>query len=141
MTFHVRLDTWVALCADARSVRTDVFIDEQKIPIELEWDDMDACSIHAVAYDDSGWPIGTGRLLPDGHIGRMAVRQALRNKGIGSALLAELMQAAKRRGDHEVMLNAQITAQSFYVRCGFIAEGDEFLEAGIVHVHMRRELT
>jgi predicted GNAT family N-acyltransferase len=137
MRFHLTLDNWPAQCVDARTVRTEVFIVEQQVPVELEWDEMDRDCLHAIAYDDAGAPIGTGRLLPDGHIGRMAVKKSVRGGGIGSAILAALMQAAQQRGDHEVILNAQIQAESFYARFEFVREGDVFMDAGIPHICMR----
>lgn len=140
-TYPLALGTWALLGNDARSIRTEVFIHEQHIPIALEWDDMDACSLHAIAYGNDGQPVGTGRLLPDGHIGRMAVKKSSRGTGIGRAILAALMQAAKQRGDREVKLHAQITAERFYARSGFMREGQEFMEAGIPHIQMRCRLT
>lgn len=137
MQIDIRLGDWEKLGNDARAVRTEVFLIEQRIPIALEWDDMDAVSIHAVAYDAAGQAVGTGRLLPDRHIGRMAVRQARRGEGIGAAILAALMQAARLRGDPDIVLNAQVHAQAFYARFGFVQEGEEFPDAGIPHVAMR----
>lgn len=119
-------------------IRTAVFIVEQQVPVELEWDDMDPLSLHAMAYDDQGTPVGTGRLLPDGHIGRMAVLTPYRNLGVGSAILQTLISHALQRGDSHVVLHAQRQAENFYRRHGFVAEGEEFEEAGIPHVLMRR---
>jgi predicted GNAT family N-acyltransferase len=135
--FHVTLGNWIMQKYDARLVREEVFIVEQHIPVELEWDEMDAVCIHALAYDEAGQVIGTGRLLPDGHIGRMAVTKAARGNGIGGAMLQALMQQAQHRGDHVVVLSAQIHAEPFYRCHGFVRDGEEFMEAGIVHVVMR----
>ncbi|WP_317202975.1 GNAT family N-acetyltransferase [Janthinobacterium sp.] len=132
----IRLGDWSALRADAQLIRFEVFVDEQKVPAEIELDDMDAVSLHAVAYDANGMPIGTGRLLPDGHIGRMAVRKSARGSGTGGALLLALMAQARARGLRRVMLNAQTAAAPFYQRHGFAIEGEEFFEAGIAHVEM-----
>jgi predicted GNAT family N-acyltransferase len=118
-------------------LRLKVFVHEQQVPLELEWDESDAVSVHALAFDCAGNPIGTGRLLPDGHIGRMAVIRSQRGGGAGSAILAALMQHAKARGDREVVLNAQVQARAFYERHGFAGEGGEFLDAGIAHIRMR----
>ena len=96
--------------------------------------------VHAVAYDEAGQPLATGRLLPDGHIGRMAVRKAGRGKGVGGAVLQALIQAARERGDGEVILNAQTHAEGFYNAHGFAREGEEFMEAGIPHITMRAGL-
>ncbi len=133
---NIVLGDWTSLQKDAQTVRYAVFVIEQKIPADLEWDAMDAVCLHAVAYDDNQQPTGTGRLLPDGHIGRMAVMQSARGTGIGAAILRQLMEQAKLRGQHAVQLNAQITAESFYLREGFSREGALFEEAGIAHVHM-----
>lgn len=140
MTLRLALGDWGRLGADAFAVREEVFVQEQKIPLELEQDEMDARSLHAVAYDAHGRAIGTGRLLPDGHIGRMAVCRAERGQGIGGALLEALMAEARRRGDSAVLLNAQIQVEAFYRRYGFERSGPEFSEAGIPHVPMRRPL-
>jgi predicted GNAT family N-acyltransferase len=137
---QIKLGEWSELQVDAQAVRTAVFVDEQKIPAELEWDVMDAQCLHAVAYDSKGNAIGTGRLLPDGHIGRMAVLNTARNCGVGAEILRQLMVQAKIRGIHAVQLNAQISAEPFYKREGFSREGDLFMEAGIQHVHMNKTL-
>ncbi|WMW78926.1 GNAT family N-acetyltransferase [Undibacterium cyanobacteriorum] len=138
--FRIELGEWSDLQEDAQSIRTEVFVFEQKIPAELEWDIMDVQCLHAVAYDEEDRPIGTGRLLPDGHMGRMAVLNRARNCGVGAAILRTLMDQAKMRGHTRVQLNAQTTAESFYLREGFEREGDIFLEAGIDHVHMSKGL-
>lgn len=137
MNFEIRLGTWTELRAFAQSIRHKVFIVEQNVPVELEWDDMDAICVHAVAFDASGQAVGTGRLLPDGHIGRMAVLPAARGTGVGSTILLALMRQAEQRGDQSVLLNAQTYAQAFYRKHGFVAYGDEFMDAGIPHVQMR----
>ena len=140
MTKHtIRLGDWATLGLDATAIRFEVFVDEQKVPAEIELDDMDAVCLHAVAYDDFGAAIGTGRLLPDGHIGRMAVRQPGRGTGVGGAILSLLMQKARERGDTAVVLNAQTVAAPFYARHGFVQQGQVFEEAGIAHVEMRLE--
>ena len=138
MTKHtIRLGDWATLGQDATAIRFEVFVDEQKVPAEIELDDMDAVCLHAVAYDEAGKAIGTGRLLPDGHIGRMAVRQPGRGTGVGGAILTLLMDKARARGDAAVVLNAQIVAAPFYARHGFVQLGEQFEEAGIAHVEMR----
>lgn len=116
-----------------RAVREAVFIVEQRIPADLEWDDDDPVCLHALAEDDERRPIGCGRLLPDGHIGRMAVLAEWRGRGVGAALLAELIDAARKRGHAAARLHAQTHAAPFYARYGFAAEGDDYLEAGIPH--------
>lgn len=132
--------SWDELRAHAQPIRFEVFVDEQKVPADIELDDMDPHCVHAVAYDEAGQPLATGRLLPDGHIGRMAVRKAGRGKGVGGAVLQVLIAAARARGDAEVILNAQSHAEGFYQRYGFAREGEPFMEAGIPHITMRARL-
>ena len=131
---------WEQLRAHAQPIRFEVFVDEQKVPPELELDEMDAVCLHAVAYAEEGTPLATGRLLPDGHVGRMAVLKAGRGKGVGGAVLQTLIEAARARGDREVILNAQTHAEPFYAAHGFAREGDEFMDAGIPHITMRASL-
>jgi predicted GNAT family N-acyltransferase len=137
---EVRLGAWIDLRDEAAPIRYAVFVDEQKVPAEIELDDWDALSLHALALDAQGRVLGTGRLLPDGHIGRMAVLQSARGQGVGTALLRALLQAARARGDREVVLSAQTHAMPFYEKAGFIAEGDEYDDAGIPHRQMRRRM-
>jgi predicted GNAT family N-acyltransferase len=113
-----------------------VFVIEQHVPIELEWDEMDAHCLHAIARNSQGEAVGTGRLLPDGHIGRMAVMASARGTGVGGHILISLMAAAKQRGDHRVMLSAQCHAEGFYAAHGFVVVGEEYMEAGIKHISM-----
>lgn len=128
---------WDALGAEAGRIRLEVFVEEQRVPLEEELDARDAQCLHAIAYDADGQAMGTGRLLPDGHIGRMAVRKPWRGQGVGSLLLTALMDAARRRGDAEVVLDAQLQARPFYARHGFVEEGETFMDAGIPHRVMR----
>lgn len=121
-------------------VREEVFVREQGVPRKLEWDGLDPACIHALVLSRDGEPIGTARLTPDGHIGRMAVRESWRGKGVGKALLEAMMRAARKRGFDHVVLNAQTHARGFYARFGFHAEGVEFLDAGIPHVRMAARL-
>jgi predicted GNAT family N-acyltransferase len=139
-TFTVRRADWERDRESLRCVRTAVFVDEQSVPPALEWDNMDDNCLHVLAEDDRGAPIGTGRLLPDGHIGRMAVLAAWRGRGVGGAILLELLRCAAGHGLSEVVLNAQTHAIGFYARHGFSVEGATFLDAGIEHRHMRRRL-
>lgn len=119
-------------------VRTEVFVVEQGVPAEIERDALDAVCRHAIARDAGGRVVATGRLLPDGHIGRMAVRRAARGAGVGGAVLQALIAEAARRGLREVALAAQTHALDFYLRHGFEAVGEVFMEAGIPHRAMRR---
>jgi predicted GNAT family N-acyltransferase len=137
---RVELGAWEALRAEAAAIRTTVFVHEQHVPAELELDEHDAVSVHALAREAGGRAIGTGRLLPDGHIGRMAVLRDGRGRGTGTALLRALMREARRRGLAEVVLNAQVTAVPFYERHGFRTEGLPYDDAGIEHITMRRRL-
>lgn len=136
--FAVELGDWATQQQAARPVREAVFVVEQKVPLEMEWDADDADSLHAIARDGAGHPIGTGRLLPDGHIGRMAVLPEWRGKGVGAMLLRHLIAAARARGTRRLALHAQTHALGFYAAFGFVAEGPEYDEAGIPHRTMVR---
>ncbi len=144
--YDVRVGGWSELGPDASRVRTEVFIEEQGIPMQMEWDDADpdpGC-IHAVAYNRFGMPLATGRLLEHvpgvAKIGRMAVAQALRGSGVGRAVLEALMKTARARGYREAVLHAQTSAASFYTRAGFVSRGVTFEEVGIPHIEMVRNL-
>ena len=131
--FAVRLCDWSSAAAALRGIRCEVFVVEQGVPEVLEWDDADAHAVHALAEDDAGAPIGCARLLPDGHIGRVAVLRGWRARGVGTALLARLIERARQRGDACAIVNAQVDAMPFYARRGFVASGGVFEEAGIPH--------
>lgn len=139
-SFEIELGDWARLRDVATPIRTTVFVDEQQVPPELEIDEWDERCVHAIARAPDGTPVGTGRLLPDGHIGRMAVLSPWRGTGAGSRLLLALIDAARARGDREVALNAQMHAVPFYRRHGFVEEGEPFDDAGIEHIAMRRRL-
>lgn len=138
--FSVRLADWTGDGERLAAVRREVFVREQRVPEEMEWDGADAACVHAIAEDGTGRAIGTARLLPDGSIGRMAVLAAWRGRGVGGALLRRLLEVAERRGDAEVTLHAQTHACGFYERHGFRRRGEEFMEAGIPHVEMAKRL-
>ena len=140
-SIKVILGDWDSCKRDATLIRHEVFVQEQHVPIEEELDLEDARCIHAVAYDEQGVAVGTGRLLPNAHIGRMAVRASYRGRGVGSDLLRALVNEARRHQHLEVVLAAQVHAQPFYAAHGFVAEGGVFLDAGIEHVTMRHLLT
>lgn len=123
----------------ASPIRFQVFVREQRVPAEIELDDMDAPSLHAIAFENEK-AIDTGRLLPDGHIGRMAILKEWRRRGIGAAILKALIDAAERRGDREIALSAQLHAVEFYRTHGFEPVGDVYEEAGIPHQAMVRAL-
>ena len=140
----VRVGPWSELGRDAQAIRTAVFVEEQRIPAEMEWDEADAACVHAVAYNRFGVPLATGRLLEHvpgvAKIGRMAVVQTMRGSRVGRSVLDALMKAARANGDHEAVLHAQMSAAPFYARAGFSERGPVFDEAGIPHVEMVRTL-
>jgi predicted GNAT family N-acyltransferase len=141
---QVKTGGWAELGDDARRIRTEVFLEEQQIPAEMEWDEGDATGLHAVAYNRLGQAVATGRLLQQrpgiGRIGRMAVHRALRGSGVGRQVLQALLSAAAARGDREAMLHAQRSAEDFYLGLGFMPRGEAFDEAGIAHIEMVRPL-
>jgi predicted GNAT family N-acyltransferase len=137
---RVTLLPWEEARAEASRIRYSVFVEEQRVPEDIELDDCDASSLHALAYDREGHAIGTGRLLPDGHIGRMAVLPAWRGRGAGSSILRAFLEAARGRGHTEVALSAQVHAVDFYRAHGFEPQGEVYEEAGIAHRAMRRLL-
>jgi len=140
----VRVGGWDELGRDAQRIRTEVFVEEQQIPAELEWDEADKGCVHAVAYNRFGMALATGRLLEHvpgvAKIGRMAVVRSMRGSRIGRSVLDALMQAARERGFREAVLHAQLSAAPFYARAGFAERGPQFDEAGIPHVEMVRAL-
>lgn len=136
---RIELLSWEYARAHASPIRFEVFVEEQRVPREIELDEHDAVSVHALVYEN-GKAVATGRLLPDGHIGRMAVLKAWRNRGIGGLMLTRLTERAKERGDREVALSAQIHAVPFYRAHGFRPEGPVYEEAGITHQAMTRRL-
>lgn len=135
---------WGALGAEAQPLRQAVFVGEQKIPAELEWDAADETALHAIARNRFGLTVGTGRLVEAspgiGKIGRMAVMSSVRGSGIGRQVLDALVDAARARGWCEVLLHAQLSAVPFYRRAGFVSQGPVFEEAGIPHQTMTRAL-
>lgn len=139
-SFRVEPADWNADQADLRHVRTEVFIIGQSIPEAEEWDDLDAVSVHVVARDSDGAPIGTGRLTPDHKIGRMAVLASWRGKHVGDAIMRALIERARQLGWPALELHAQSYAIPFYSRFGFEAYGEEFMECEIPHRMMRLAL-
>ena len=138
--FSISRVRWDEAGEQLRAIRTAVFVDEQNVPVELELDGLDAQCLHVVAVSATGEAVGTGRLLPDGHIGRMAVLWPWRGQGVGRALLLELLAAARDGGFGRVELNAQAYAVGFYMRFGFNVVSGEFIDAGIPHCTMRFDL-
>jgi len=140
-TFQAKIAHWPDDAPAMRQVREIVFILEQHVPVELEWDGIDDDCVHVLAKDQNGMAIGTGRLLPDGHIGRMAVLREWRGRGVGSRMIELLMSEARCRHYPKLLLNAQISALPFYEQFGFVGRGDVFDEAGIPHLEMTLALT
>jgi len=136
----MRVGRWEELRGPATSVRMAVFVHEQGIDSHLEMDERDADCVHAVVFDVQGRPVATGRLLPDAHIGRMAVLREERGRGFGAMVLRALIEQARAQAMGEVRLHAQVSAIGFYERAGFTPVGEEYLEAGIVHRTMVRVL-
>jgi YbgC/YbaW family acyl-CoA thioester hydrolase len=144
----IKTGTWNELGADASKLRVAVFVEEQGIPMEMEWDEADKTALHAVAYNRLNEPLATGRLLPSEEIhgvtscklGRMAVHRVMRGSKIGRVVLNALMTAAKDRGDQEIVLHAQRSAENFYAKQGFLARGAPFDEVDIPHQAMVKKL-
>ena len=141
----VQLGPWSQLAEPARAVRSAVFIEEQGIAHDEEWDALDADAVHAVVFNRLGVPVGTGRLLREpqagtARIGRMAVDRTLRGAGVGRQVIEALQQAAAGRGDRRVVLSAQRSAEGFYRRLGYAPVGQPYDEVGIPHIGMQRDL-
>lgn len=141
---RMQLGAWQDLGERAAAVRKAVFIQEQGIAPDIEMDGQDATALHALVTNQLDQPVATGRMvvLSPGvsRIGRMAVHRGLRGARLGRQVLDALVQAAAERGDHEVVLHAQASAQSFYERAGFVVNGPRYEEAGLPHVPMQRLL-
>lgn len=137
---RIELMDWERARKEATRIRFLVFVKEQRVPAEMEMDEWDAKCVHTLAYSQEGGAVATGRLLPDGHIGRLAVLKEWRGMGVGGEILERLVAAARERGDKEVALSAQTHALEFYRRHGFAEEGEVYEEAGIPHQAMRRKL-
>ena len=136
----LQLGSWEAIQTLVAPLRTEVFVDEQGVDQALEWDEHDALCVHAVLCNRLGAPVATGRLLPSvngvAKIGRMAVKRVLRGQRLGDQVLSALMDAARQRGDTEILLHAQCSAEKFYLRQGFRRQGEVFMEANMAHVEM-----
>lgn len=140
----IKTGSWTELKALASPLRYEVFVQEQEIDPELEWDTADETAVHAVVINKLGQAVATGRLLQPqsqvAQIGRMAVNKALRGGSLGRLVVSTLIEKARLRGDREVLLHAQCSAEGFYRRLGFTAHGDIFQDAGIDHIEMRMNL-
>lgn len=139
--YKIRQVEWRLGEAAISMLRRQVFIIEQSVPEELEWDGEDEAALHLLAEDEVGNPIGTARMLADGHIGRVAVLAPWRGRGVGMTLMLRMLELARKQGHREVFLDAQIDALAFYRKLGFQAEGEVFMDAGIPHCHMRLTLS
>ena len=137
--FKVKTATWPDDMATLKAIRFEVFVEEQNVPADEEIDAYDPLSIHAIAWSN-GEAAACGRLLPDGHIGRMAVLKPFRGFGVGGLVLRHLIERAGQRGDREVVLSAQTHAIGFYEKFGFAVEGGEYLDCNIPHRDMRKVL-
>jgi predicted GNAT family N-acyltransferase len=137
---QLHVGSWHDFQPQASPLRTEVFVHEQKVPAELEWDEADATALHAVVLNRMGYCLATGRLIQHApgvaRIGRMAVKKQMRGSALGQRVLHALIDAARHRGDTQVILHAQCSAEAFYKRSGFVPHGAVFEEAGIAHVEM-----
>lgn len=120
-------------------IRRTVFIEEQSVPEELEWDDEDVSAWHFLAYIEDQ-AVGAARLLKSGQIGRMSVLKPYRRQGIGSALLHQAERTAAENQLQHLFLHAQTYIQAFYRSEGYSPRGDTFMDAGIPHIEMYKEL-
>jgi predicted GNAT family N-acyltransferase len=138
--FRVEIRSWEEARAAAAPIRYEVFLEEKDPPPGIELDDVDPQCLHALALDETGKAVGTGRLLPDGHIGRMAVLKDWRRRGVGDAIIDALTEEARKRGYAAVVISAPLQAAEFYRNHGFVAEGKVFREAGMLQQKMRKAL-
>ena len=134
--FTIRTGRWDELQNDAKLIREQVFIHEQQIPVEDEWDAEDAVSVHFVVYDQDQ-PIATARLLQNNSVGRVAVLKSYRGVGIGKLLMQQIIQQAKHEQREFLKLSSQVHAIQFYASLGFNVEGEEYLDCAIPHIDMR----
>ncbi len=141
---QLHLGRWQDLQKLAGPLRTEVFVHEQKVPAEMEWDEDDHTALHCVAVNRMGKVLATGRLFQHApgvaRIGRMAVKKTMRGSDLGGRVLQALMAAARERGDTRILLHAQCSAEGFYRRAGFTPHGAVFEEAGIAHIEMVRNV-
>ena len=133
--FSVKQGSWDQLQQDAKLIRELVFISEQNIPEQDEWDDQDAISQHFVVYNQNQ-PIATARLLANNSVGRVAVLKAYRGQGIGRLIMLEIIAYAQAQKRPSLQLSSQVHAISFYEKLGFSIQGDEYDECGIPHIEM-----
>ena len=139
--FTVSLISWRDGEPLLKSVRQAVFVEEQGIPEDLEWDGRDESCRHALALSLDGQAIGCGRIKADGHIGRIAVLPEWRNRKVGTAIVEALLSHARTQGYPSVDVDAQVQAVPFYRIFGFDEEGETFMDAGLPHIKMRLSLS
>ncbi len=140
MPVHAIEVEWSSYKEKLRAIRARVFIEEQGVPMDIEWDGLDEGAAHFIALNEMGIPLGTARLLPSGQIGRMAVVADHRSTGIGRKLLEAAIDCAIARGTTRVYLHAQQHAEGFYRKTGFVPTGVQMIEAGIPHLEMEMVL-
>ncbi len=133
--YQIQSGSWTELASHAKFVRTAVFIQEQNIPEHEEWDEQDASSLHFIVYDQNQ-PIATARLLKNNSIGRVAVLEPYRGKGIGQILMQQIIQVAKDQKCSQLKLSAQVYATKFYENLGFQSQSEEYLDCEIPHIDM-----
>jgi len=138
--YSIKTTSWNEDKDALSKIRKRVFIEEQHVPEELEWDEDDKLCVHVLATDENNNPIACGRLKLDGHIGRMAVLKEHRNTGIGTKILKSLLAEAKKENINRIYLHAQTTAIGFYEKQGFKVYSDEFMDAHIPHKSMQKNL-
>ncbi len=139
-TLEVAIGEWGVDEAAIRSVRHAVFSDEQGISRALDFDGRDPDCVQVIARLGDGEVLGTARMLPDGHVGRLAVHAPWRGRGVGTRMVECLTEAARERGIESIYLHSQASATEFYHRLGYAIRGEPFMEAGIEHVLMVRDL-
>lgn len=140
MDYHIIKADWSENAVHLKRIRTEVFVEEQNVPRELEWDGEDASSTHFLAVNEAGQYIGCARLMQSGQIGRMAVQSTQRSFGVGARLLEACVTEGKLQGFQKLFLHAQTYAEDFYRKGGFVSLGDTFEEAGIEHTTMEMML-
>jgi len=141
MKYKVKTTSWNESKKALSDIRRKVFIEEQNVPEELEWDEYDQDCTHILVTDENNIPIACGRLKADGHIGRMAVLKAHRATGIGTSILKELLNHAANLHIKKLYLHAQTSAISFYEKQGFEVSSEEFMDANIPHKSMEKLLS
>ena len=141
MMMDIKTTSWKLDKQDIKYIRNAVFVIEQNVPSEIDFDGLDDQSTHWLAFNEENKPIGTARIQKDGHFGRMAVLKSYRGLGVGSQILKDGINFARDNQMSEIWLHSQINARGFYERFGFIASGEIFVDAGIDHILMRKNLS